>query len=60
LVLLEELDITWTFLFDSLTGVMLIVVFVVSFCAHVYSIEYMNEDMYQTSLCHIYHYLLFL
>nr|YP_010164475.1 Nad5 [Polyopes lancifolius]QRM91070.1 Nad5 [Polyopes lancifolius] len=38
------LNISWSFLFDSLTAVMLVVVTVVSSLVHVYSISYMQED----------------
>ena len=35
------LDIYWSFLFDSLSSIMLIVILLVSFCANFYSVEYM-------------------
>jgi proton-translocating NADH-quinone oxidoreductase chain L len=38
------LEIKWTFLFDSLTAIMLIVVSGISTCVHIYSLEYMKED----------------
>nr|YP_011017570.1 NADH dehydrogenase subunit 5 [Antithamnionella miharai]WQF69345.1 NADH dehydrogenase subunit 5 [Antithamnionella miharai]WQF69370.1 NADH dehydrogenase subunit 5 [Antithamnionella miharai] len=38
------LNVNWSFLFDSLTSVMLIVVTSVSFLVHFYSIGYMEED----------------
>nr|YP_010881021.1 NADH dehydrogenase subunit 5 [Grateloupia cornea]WIA66139.1 NADH dehydrogenase subunit 5 [Grateloupia cornea] len=38
------LNISWSFLFDSLTVVMLIVVTVVSSLVHLYSIGYMQDD----------------
>lgn len=40
----EMLQISWGFLFDSLTVVMLIVVTVVSSLVHLYSIGYMSHD----------------
>lgn len=40
----EMLDISWGFLFDSLTVVMLIVVTSVSCLVHIYSIGYMSHD----------------
>ena len=40
----ELFNISWGFLFDSLTVVMLIVVTYVSFLVHFYSIGYMSED----------------
>lgn len=36
----------WEFIFDSLTCIMLIVVFLVSLCVHIYSFEYMSHDPY--------------
>ena len=41
---LEICNISWGFLFDSLTVVMLIVVTCVSTLVHLYSIEYMSHD----------------
>lgn len=38
------LEIKWTFLFDSITSIMLIVILGISTCAHFYSIEYMLYD----------------
>lgn len=40
----EMLHVTWGFLFDSLTVVMLIVVTIVSSLVHIYSIGYMSHD----------------
>lgn len=37
----------WGFLFDSLTTVMLIVVTLISFLVHLYSVEYMSHDPHQ-------------
>jgi len=45
---IDYLDISWIFLYDTLTSSMCLVIFTVSFCAHIYSIEYMSEDPYQT------------
>lgn len=42
------LDISWTFLFDSVTSIMLIVILGISTCAHFYSIEYMLLDPHQS------------
>ena len=38
------LNITWSFLFDSLTAIMLIVVIFISSLVHLYSTEYMEYD----------------
>ena len=38
------LHVSWGFLFDTLTALMLIVVNSISTCVHIYSIEYMSED----------------
>jgi NADH-ubiquinone oxidoreductase chain 5 len=38
------LNIYWEFLFDALTSVMLFVIVGISFCVHLYSIEYMYND----------------
>lgn len=43
----ELLNVNWVFYFDVLTATMLLVVTFVSFCAHFYSIEYMNGDPHQ-------------
>jgi NADH-ubiquinone oxidoreductase chain 5 len=40
----EFLNISWNFLFDSLTVTMLVIVSFVSFLVHSYSIEYMGHD----------------
>jgi proton-translocating NADH-quinone oxidoreductase chain L len=40
----QNLFLSWGFLFDTLTAVMLIVVFFISFLVHIYSIEYMETD----------------
>jgi NADH-ubiquinone oxidoreductase chain 5 len=40
----ELLHVSWGFMFDSLTVVMLVVVTVVSSLVHLYSIEYMGQD----------------
>ena len=39
-----QLDVSWAFRIDTLTGVMLVVVNTVSFLVHLYSIGYMDED----------------
>jgi NADH:ubiquinone oxidoreductase subunit 5 (subunit L)/multisubunit Na+/H+ antiporter MnhA subunit len=41
---LEMLNVSWGFLFDSVTALMLIVVVTISFFVHVYSISYMGHD----------------
>ena len=41
-------ELNWTFLFDSLTSIMLIVILGISTCAHFYSIEYMLYDPHQS------------
>jgi proton-translocating NADH-quinone oxidoreductase chain L len=41
------LEVQWSFYFDSLTVVMLIVILSISTCAHFYSIEYMLMDPHQ-------------
>ena len=41
---LEVFSISWGFLFDSLTSIMLIVVTFISTLVHLYSIEYMSND----------------
>ena len=41
------LDVNFTLRFDSLTSFMLVVITSISFCAHLYSISYMNGDPHQ-------------
>ena len=41
---LDLLDISWGFLFDSITSLMLVVVTTISFFVHLYSISYMSHD----------------
>ena len=53
-------NVSWGFLFDTLTVVMLVVVTGISTLVHVYSMEYMRGDPHLPRLCLIYHYLLFL
>jgi NADH-ubiquinone oxidoreductase chain 5 len=38
--------LNWYFYYDNLTAIMLLVINLISFAAHFYSIEYMNEDPY--------------
>ena len=38
------LNVKWSFLFDTVTSVMLIVVTSISFLVHFYSVEYMEGD----------------
>jgi proton-translocating NADH-quinone oxidoreductase chain L len=40
----SSLNINWIFLFDSLSIAMLLLVCFVSFCVHVYSLDYMGSD----------------
>jgi len=40
----EYFDLSWSFCFDSLTSVMLVVVTFISFLVHLYSTEYMKTD----------------
>lgn len=40
----DSLSVNWSFCYDSLTCVMLVVVTFISFLVHLYSIEYMGED----------------
>jgi NADH-quinone oxidoreductase subunit L len=49
----NNLHVSWFFLYDNLTLVMLCVVTLISSLVHLYSIEYMEQDR-------IYHYLHFL
>lgn len=44
---IDILDVSWSFYFDSLTATMLLVITFISFCAHLYSIEYMQFDPHQ-------------
>nr|YP_010620160.1 NADH dehydrogenase subunit 5 [Herposiphonia versicolor]WAX04196.1 NADH dehydrogenase subunit 5 [Herposiphonia versicolor] len=39
-----DINISWSFLFDNLTTVMLLIVSLVSLLVHLYSIDYMNSD----------------
>lgn len=43
----DIVNVTWSFYFDPLTSFMLLVVLLVSFCAHLYSTEYMSGDPHQ-------------
>lgn len=38
------LNVNWIFLFDSITVTMLLLVCFVSFCVHIYSMDYMSGD----------------
>ncbi len=49
-----NLNVYWEFLFDSLTSIMLFIIITVSFCVHLYSIEYMYNDPH---LCRFLSYL---
>lgn len=41
---ISNLDLVWTFVFDNLTNIMILVVISISFFVHVYSFEYMKGD----------------
>lgn len=43
-IFIDSLNINWSFCFDSLTSVMLIVVTFISSLVHIYSTEYMEHD----------------
>jgi len=45
-VKIELLNISFGLLIDPLSSVMLFVITIISFCANIYSIEYMNSDPY--------------
>jgi proton-translocating NADH-quinone oxidoreductase chain L len=45
-IVLDNLDISWGFYYDNLTSIMLVVINCISFAAHYYSIEYMEQDPY--------------
>ena len=50
----DVLNLKWSFIFDSLTVLMCVVVTFVSFLVHVYSIEYMSNDPHLTRfLCYL-------
>ena len=49
-----NLNIYWEFLFDSVTSIMLLLIITISFCVHIYSIEYMYNDPH---LCRFLSYL---
>ena len=38
------IDIYWSFIYDSISSTMLVVILLVSFCANVYSVEYMQYE----------------
>ena len=43
-IIIDVLDIKWSLIYDSLVGVMLIVVTCISTLVHIYSLEYMKSD----------------
>ena len=43
-ITVSTLEVTWSFFYDPLTAIMLIVILSISTCAHFYSIEYMLSD----------------
>ena len=45
---IEDLNVNWGFCFDSLTGVMIVVVTFISSLVHLYSTEYMENDPHLT------------
>jgi NADH:ubiquinone oxidoreductase subunit 5 (subunit L)/multisubunit Na+/H+ antiporter MnhA subunit len=47
-ICVDSLNIEWSFCFDSLTVIMLVVVTFISTLVHLYSIEYMEEDPHTT------------
>lgn len=48
------LNVSWGFLFDSLTSMMLIIVTLISFLVHMYSISYMSHDLHLTRfMCYL-------
>lgn len=48
------LNVSWGFLFDSLTSMMLIIVTLISFLVHLYSVSYMSHDPYITRfMCYL-------
>jgi proton-translocating NADH-quinone oxidoreductase chain L len=40
-------SLTWGFLFDNLSVTMIVMISIISFCVHLYSIEYMKKDPHQ-------------
>ena len=43
-IVFDIFNVYWSFIFDSLTVSMLIVIMTISLCAHIYSISYMEQD----------------
>jgi NADH-ubiquinone oxidoreductase chain 5 len=43
-IVFDLFNVYWSFIYDSLTVTMLIVIMTISLCAHVYSISYMEQD----------------
>jgi NADH-ubiquinone oxidoreductase chain 5 len=43
-IIFDIFNVYWSFVFDSLTVSMLIVIMTISLCAHIYSISYMEND----------------
>lgn len=43
-ICVDSLELHWSFCFDSLTAVMLVIVTFISFLVHLYSTEYMEQD----------------
>ena len=43
-IFVDTLNVNWSFCFDSLTSIMLVVVTFISFLVHLYSTEYMGKD----------------
>jgi NADH-ubiquinone oxidoreductase chain 5 len=41
---ISGLTLEWELYFDNVTSIMLVVITVVSFCVHIYSLEYMSHD----------------
>lgn len=45
-IVFDIINIYWSFIYDSLTVSMLLIIMTISLCAHVYSISYMENDPY--------------
>lgn len=51
---ISSYNITFGLLFDSLTAMMLLIITFISFLVHVYSVDYMSHDPYQTRfMCYL-------
>jgi NADH-ubiquinone oxidoreductase chain 5 len=45
-IVFDIINIYWSFIYDSLTVCMLLIIMTISLCAHIYSISYMENDPY--------------